>query len=189
MRCSATWMRVRPGVAIESSRSRCHSGSSISAATWSAKASRTGLPVMAASWRWKRRSDAFQVARAAGSSGSVAASIAASRFSTAGSGCARGGGEPGDGGLELRARLEHGRRAGVVRRAPAARRPRRRSRTCRRRRGSRRRRAAAARPIASRTEARLTSSARASSRSDGSRSPGASRPERMSAASRSAICS
>ena len=41
------------GSAIESSRSRCHSGWSISEATWSANASRTGLPVSAASWRWK----------------------------------------------------------------------------------------------------------------------------------------
>ena len=84
-----------------------------------------------------------------------------------------GGGEPGDGGLELRARLEHGRRAGVVRRpsdggspttnVPA---PWRVSTTpC-----------SCSEASASRTDARLTSSVRARSRSDGSRSPGASTP-------------
>ena len=47
-------------------------------------ASRTGLAVIAASWRWNRRSDAFQVARSTGS-----ASIAASSFSAVSSRWAR----------------------------------------------------------------------------------------------------
>ena len=58
---------MRPGVAIESSRSRCHSGWSISAATWSAIPASTGLPVSSAMRRWKSRSDSFQPWRAAGS--------------------------------------------------------------------------------------------------------------------------
>ena len=47
MRCSASVdARCGRATAIESSRSRCHSGWSITAATWSASASSTGLPVM-----------------------------------------------------------------------------------------------------------------------------------------------
>ena len=45
---------MRPGVAIESSRRRCHSGWSISAATWPAIPARTGLPVSSAIRRWKQ---------------------------------------------------------------------------------------------------------------------------------------
>ncbi len=97
-----------------------------------------------------------------------------------------GGGQAGDRGLQLGARLEHRRRARVVRRPRAGGGA-----------GDERARALPRldhalhlqRAIASRTEARLTSSERARSRSDGSRSPGASTPDRMSAARRSAICS
>ncbi len=115
------------------------------------------------------------------------ASIAASSFSADLVALGAGGGEPGDGGLELRrgprARPTGWRRAatpldggGPTTNVPA---PWRVSTTpC-----------SCSEASASRTDARLTSSVRARSRSDGSRSPGVSTPERMSSARRSAICS
>ena len=137
---------------------------------------------MAASWRWKRRSEAFQVAMSTGS-----ASIAASRFSAASSRCARAAARrathgsscarassTADGDASCGWVSAAGGRADTN--VPAPLRVSTTPWSC----------SAAS---ASRTDARLTSSVRASSRSDGSRSPGASRPERMSAASRSAICS
>src|SRR5215212_6630250 len=187
MRCSAAWMRARPGSAIESSRSRCHSGWSISAATWSASPVRTGLPVSAASWRWKRRSPSFQPARSPPASAPSMASSSASASGSRRPRRAASAATPGSSRSRASSR-SNGPASCALSSPPGARRSSASSATNEPAPGrvaSTPRRASAA--SASRTDARPTSRRLASSRSPGSRSPGASRPARMSAAIRSAI--